>query len=467
MEAATAVALDPDVVDDHRRCPGRPREFDPPPFLAAEAIKAEDIAAVGRHDQKIIVEARRRPDPGVESRPLLDPPEQRLLGILGRVELDDLADLTAPGIAALVFDAGIDHSLVVDDERGVDVVPGPVPEHLGGFATVGEVGDVPALDEATAVGEVDDVARDGDRTLDRHIATDVSQEFVVPAGRVEHKFWLDGDEAVGVVATVELHNVKLAVLATDEQEIVEDQSGTVPVVVPPGWRDIERVQRPEFGQFVTVEGDDPVVVVPTARVEQRESVGVDCHRALDDVARAKVGEQPFAGVVVEDVDVTAVGAEGDPCLLAALPDRRLSSPAGAAPVDDLLADRRVGAHRLVGEPPSDLGSSWYRSLAVVRARRVPPEGEQPLDGFAVRHARGTGVDPALVRRFGGGRRGGAGGRRRRGRGRRDAGGGGRGGRDTGGVVVLTGWRWGGDQHTDEGDREGETDEGETRRPRGA
>ena len=113
-------------------------------------------------------------------------PRAAPLGILGRVELDDLTDLTAPGIAALVFDAGVDHSLVVDDERGVDVVPGPVPEHLGGFATVGEVGDVPALDEATAVGEVDDVARDGDRTLDRHIATDVSQEFVVPAGRVEH-----------------------------------------------------------------------------------------------------------------------------------------------------------------------------------------------------------------------------------------------------------------------------------------
>ena len=171
--------------------------------------------------------------------------------------------------------------------------------------------------------------------------------------------------------------MKLAVLATDEQEIVEDQSGTVPVVVPPGWRDVERVQRPEFGQFVTVEGDDPVVVVPTARVEQRESVGVDRHRALDDVARAKVGEQPFAGAVVEDVDVAAVGAEGDPCLLAALPDRRLSSPAGAAPVDDLLADRRVGAHRLVGEPPSDLGSCRYRSLAVVRARGVPRKVSSP------------------------------------------------------------------------------------------
>ena len=230
--------------------------------------------------------------------------------------------------------------------------------------------------------------------------------------------------------------MKLAVLATDEQEIVEDQSGAVPVVVPSGWRDVERVERPEFGQFVAVEGDDPVVVVPTARVEQRESVGVDRHRSLDDVARAEVGEQPFAGAVVEDVDVAAVGTEGDPCLLAALPDRRLSGPAGAAPVDDLLADRRVRAHRLVREPPSDLGSHRYGPLAVVRARGVPPEGEQSLDGFAVRQARGTGVDPALVWRFGGGR-----GRRRGGRRGRDAGGGGRGGRDAGGVVILTGRRW--------------------------
>ena len=233
--------------------------------------------------------------------------------------------------------------------------------------------------------------------------------------------------------------MKLAVLATDEQEIVEDESSAVPVVVPSGWRDVERVKRPEFGQFVAVEGDDPVVVVPTARVEQRESVGVDRHRALDDVARAEVGEQPFAGAVVEDMDVAAVGAEGDPGLLAALPDRRLSGPACAAPVDDLLADRRVRAHRLVREPPSDLGSHRYGSLAVVRARGVPPEGEQTFDGFAVRQARGTGVDPTLVRRFGGGC-GGAG-RRRRSRGRRDAGGGGRGARDAGGVVILTGRRW--------------------------
>ena len=82
MEAATTIALDPDVVDDHRRRPGRPGEFDPPSFLAAEAIEAEDIAAVGRHDQKIVVEAWRRPDPGVESGPLLDPQSSASSGSL-------------------------------------------------------------------------------------------------------------------------------------------------------------------------------------------------------------------------------------------------------------------------------------------------------------------------------------------------------------------------------------------------
>ena len=57
-------------------------------------------------------------------------------------------------VEPLVFAGDIEVALVVDDDRRVGVVTGPEAEHLADVGSALEdVGDVPALDQATGVGD--------------------------------------------------------------------------------------------------------------------------------------------------------------------------------------------------------------------------------------------------------------------------------------------------------------------------
>ena len=156
-----------------------------------------------------------------------------------------------------------------------------------------------------------------------------------------------------------------------------------------------------------VDGDHPELVVAAAGVDEGQPVGVDRHRALDDVARLERGEDVLARVVVDEVDLAVVGAEHHPRAPVALEHRGLAGPAAAAPRAGLVALGRLGAHaaRLAGVAPQHLGRRGDRPLAVVAAGRAAPEREQPRRGEA-------------GRRPGGGRGGGG----RRGRARRGVGG---------------------------------------------
>src|SRR5258707_652616 len=53
----------------------------------------------------------------------------------------------------------------------------------------------------------------------------------IPAGDVEQQLGRHGDLAVDVVTAVELDDVEVTVLAVLEKVVVNDQAGTVPVVV--------------------------------------------------------------------------------------------------------------------------------------------------------------------------------------------------------------------------------------------
>ena len=413
VQPAPAVALDPDVVDDHRRRPRRPRQLLGPADLAGVGVDTEDLAGVGRDDQQVAVQPRRGPHPGIEARTFLDAPHQRIVGAR-RVELDDLADLVGPGRPSLVLDTGVDHPLLVDDQAGVDVVTGPEAEDPLRLDALVEVGDVPPLDQPARVGEVEGVAADRHGVLDRDVAADGGHELVVPPGGVEDDLGIDRDQPVGSVPPVQLHDVDLGVLTALEQVVVDHQPGPVPVVVPLGRGHIEGPEAPELGRLISVEGEDAVVVVPAPYVGERVSIGIDRDRALDDVAGVEVGQEALTAVGVEEVDVGAVGTERDPRRVVTLEDGGLTCPSRSAPGLGFPADGRHRAHRSgPGELPHDPGVGRYRSRSVVGAGRVAPEREQTLDGVPPRLADRRWIDPPVEGRKGG--RGRGGGRRRGGR----------------------------------------------------
>ena len=86
------------------------------------------------------------------------------------------------------------------------------------------------------------------------------------------------------VAAVELHDVDLAVLAALEEVVVQHERAAVPVVVPQRGRHVVRRELPQLGRLRTVDREHAEVVVARPDVDEREAVGVDRHRALDDVA---------------------------------------------------------------------------------------------------------------------------------------------------------------------------------------
>ena len=290
----------------------------------------------------------------------MNAPHQRVVPT--GVELDDLAHLGRPGVAPLVLHPGVDHALGVDHQGGVDVVAGPVSEHPLRRLAGGQPGDVPALDQPAGVGEVGGVAADGHRALDGHVGAHGLDQLVVPAGGVEDQLGVGGRQpGLAVVAPVELHDVEPGVLAPDEQVVVEHKAGPVPVVVPSGGRHRVGVEGPQLLRLVAVEGHDPVFVVSAAEVDQRVAVGIDGHRALDEVAGAEVADDPAAGVGVQEVNGLVVGPDHHPGGAVALEHGGLAGPAGAAPVGGLLLHFRERAHRRPRrEVPQD-----------VRANRAP------------------------------------------------------------------------------------------------
>src|SRR6476660_6262133 len=96
------------------------------------------------------------------------------------------------------------------------------------------------------------------------------------------------DLAVFTHRPVELHDVELAVLPALEEVIVDDETRTIPVVVPERWRDVFGPELPQFERLRSIECDGAVEVVPAAGVKDGEAVGIDRDRALDDVADREV-----------------------------------------------------------------------------------------------------------------------------------------------------------------------------------
>ena len=217
-------------------------------------------------------------------------------------------------------------------------------------------------------------------SIETLLVADVREQLVVPAGRVEHQLGVDRDLAVGAVAAVELDDVELAVLAALEEVVVEDRGPSRPS--RRSTASATRRRRDSFHSstgWSPVDGDDAVVVVARAGVDEREAVGVDGDRALDDVAGGEVGEDPLAGVGVEEVDLAVVGAEHHPGAAVALEHRRLAGPAGAAPRPWSRPPSTDSAHMPpVGrEAPQHAGVGGHGPGAVGAAGGVAPEGQEP------------------------------------------------------------------------------------------
>ena len=189
----------------------------------------------------------------------------------------------------------------------------------------------------------------------------------VHAGHLVDDLGIDGHLAVGVVAAVELDGEPPRVLAALVHDVVDDHRVRVPVVVPDAVNRLG-VERPDLVWLFGVERDDAEPGVSRTRVEERESVGVECHRTLDDVSHVEVGAGPLSGLGVQEVDLLVVRTEDDlGDAIRPLPHHGLAGPSAAAPDLVLLADGRLSTHGVVGESP---GLARGRSSERVPSRRT-------------------------------------------------------------------------------------------------
>ena len=163
--------------------------------------------------------------------------------------------------------------------------------------------------------------------------------------------------------------MEVGVLTPDKHVVVEDDRRAVPVVVPPSLLDRISAQTPQFNELASVERQDSKLVVARSHVDEWVTVGVNCERTLNKVARGKRGHAGRASHGIEHVHVAVVGAERDPQLAASFPYRGLACPSGAAPFAFFIKDRRHRTHFGPGVAPLHSGRVGYRTLAVVGAVR--------------------------------------------------------------------------------------------------
>ena len=164
----------------------------------------------------------------------------------------------------------------------------------------------------------------------------------------------------GARAAVELHDVHLAVLAPLEQVVAEHETAAVPVVVPFRRRHVVRRQPPELRRLRPVEGEYPEEAVTGPDVDEREPVGIDGDRSLDDVAGRERRQDVLAGRRVDEVDRAVVGAEHEPRPAVALEHGRLAGPARPAPVRHLapvLGDASTSPRPGTARPAAALWAS--------------------------------------------------------------------------------------------------------------
>ena len=125
---------------------------------------------------------------------------------------------------ALQLRPDVEITLLVDDDAGVGVLSGPEPEDPMRRDALLQPGDVPALDEAAGIAEVEGVSGDRDGVLDRDVGVaEIPQQLVVPSRRVEHELRPHNRLTIRQIAPVELDDVDLAVLPALEQVIAELQ----------------------------------------------------------------------------------------------------------------------------------------------------------------------------------------------------------------------------------------------------
>ena len=178
VQHAVAVAHDQGVVDDHRRLPGRGRAASSPRSAGRLHGDGQEAAVVGAGVDDAVGDGGRAPDPvaaGLLAAPLrggsarvLHRPDQRVVG-LRRVELDQLADLVVAGEARAPAPARTPRRASPpcrsrSRRRCRRRSRSGRPASLVGSSFSSR--DVPALDEAAGVGEVDGVAGDGEGVLD-------------------------------------------------------------------------------------------------------------------------------------------------------------------------------------------------------------------------------------------------------------------------------------------------------------
>src|SRR3546814_7760594 len=69
---------------------------------------------------------------------------------------------------------------------------------------------------------------------------------------------------------------------------------------------------PQLDGLVALDRQDAVPVVARAGVDERVAIRIDGDRALDQVTGAERGQQLLAGLGVQEVDRSVVGAEDEP-----------------------------------------------------------------------------------------------------------------------------------------------------------
>ena len=211
---------------------------------------------------------------------------------------------------------------------------------------------------------------------------------------------IDRDEAVLVLAAVEPDHVEPAVLAANQQMVLDHERRAVPVVVAQGLGHARApVDAPQRLWRLSIEGHDAQVPVARAGVVEREAVGVGRGRTLREVERDERRTDGLARVAVDEVIAPVVGALAYLDAPAGQLDHvRLPRPAGAAPFAGVHAhDRGRAQLRPLRVLPSNDRIERHGSHAVVRAGRVAAEGGEPVEGRGSQ-ASACGPRPAPARR---------------------------------------------------------------------
>ena len=275
-------------------------------------------------------------------------PDQRVVG-LRRVELHHLPDLRAARVVPLPLGADVQHPLPRRRRRtrrcprrsrsgtcasAAGRVPSIIPEMSQPCTSPPEFAKYRVLPEIAT-----------EFSIDTSVSPTSCSSWSSQPGAWNTSCGATCTSPSAPVDAVELHDVDLAVLAALEQVVVEDEAAAVPVVVPQHRRHRVRGQLVELGGLGPVDRDDPEVVVARPEVDERVAVGVDGHRALDDVAGGERREDVLAGGGVDEVLGAVVAVEHDPRAAVPLEDGGLPRPAVAAPGGGLAPVLRQRAHR--------------------------------------------------------------------------------------------------------------------------